>query len=317
MTYRHRTSTLLAIALSLTAPRSAVAQSASSPETQKLTGYEVTQITGLPQAKPNIKGRLTMPEKHVIFTNSEFTADIPFARITSVSIGNERMETGGKTGRILRTIIPYGGGIAVATVTQKAVDLLTIEYLDLQGGYHGAVFFVPKLSAKALTDRMSSQLLTTAPQISRLCESGPARSSSVIVEPIVTRGVELPAEYRVLLYEGLIHELRDNPSPDTYIRGGSSDAGSGCSSMKLQITVTGFKKGNQALRASTGPIGLFVGKTSVSYHVELTAADGHSVLAKDMTNSKRMDTESLDVAKSVAKAVAKRLHRLPTQQSAS
>ena len=69
--------------------------------------------------------------------------------------------------------------------------------------------------------------------------------------------------------------------------------------------------------ASTGPIGLFVGKTSVSYHVELTAADGHSVLAKDMTNSKRMDTESLDVAKSVAKAVAKRLHRLPTQQSAS
>ena len=317
MNHQRSNVTLLASALCLLSGMTALAQSANHGQRLNPAEYEVTQIAGLPDAKPNIKGQLTMSDTNLRFMSPEFKEEIGFNRMTSVSIGDERIETGGKTGRIVRTVIPFGGGLAVATITQKSVDLLTIEYKDLKGGYRGVVFFVPKSAAKVLSDRLTSQLSTTVPQQPQPCEGGSSSPTSVVVEPIATSGVEIPAEYRVLLYEGLVSELSASTTAATYLRAGSFDAGAGCSAMKLKITVTGFKKGNQAVRASTGPIGLFVGKTSVSFHVELTAADGHSVLTKDMTNSKRMDTESLDLAKSVAKSVSKRIRRLPAEKVAS
>ena len=277
----------------------------------------MTQITGLPDAKPNIKGRLTLSDTELLFTNPEFKAQIPFARMTNVSIGSERIETGGTTGLIMRKVIPYGGGMALAAVTQKSADLLTIEYVDVAGRDHGVVFFVPKSSAQALSDRMSPQLSQTTRPLPHACVEGASSPTSVVVEPIVSRGLELPAEYRVLLYEGLIAELRDSKGPLTYTRAGTSDDEASCSGNKLQVTVTGFNKGNRALRASTGPIGFFLGKTSISFHVEVTAADGNSVLSQDMTSSKRTDAESLGVARSVAKAVSKKIRKLPATKSAS
>jgi len=296
---------------------SALAQSDPLGETPNPTGYDVTQIMGLPDAKPNIKGRLDLSDTELLFTNPDFKAEIPFTRITSVSIGTERIETGGTTGLIMRKVIPYGGGMALATVTQKSADLLTIEYLDLEGRDHGVVFFVPKSSAKALSDHMSPELSHATPLVPRACVEGPSSPTSVIVEPIASGGLELPAEYRVLLYEGLVTELRDSKTALTYNRASSFDSAPSCSGMKLKITVTDFNKGNRALRASTGPIGLFVGKTSISFHVELTGADGRSVLSEDMTSSKRMDTESLGVAKSAAKAVSRKIRKLPYTKSAS
>ena len=277
----------------------------------------MTQITGLPDAKPNIKGRLTLSDTELLFTNPDFKAQVPFTRMTNVSIGSERIETGGTTGLIMRKVIPYGGGMALAAVTQKSAELLTIEYVDVAGRDHGVVFFVPNSSAQALSDRMSPQLSRTTPPLPHACVEGASSPTSVVVEPIASRGLELPAEYRVVLYEGLIAELRDSKGPLTYTRASKSDAAPSCLGMKLQITVTAFNKGNRALRASTGPIGLFVGKTSISFHVELTAAGGYSALSEDMTNSKRMDTESLGVAKSVAKAVSKKIRKLPATKFTS
>ncbi len=274
----------------------------------------MTQIMGLPDAKPNIRGQLTLSDTELSFRNPDFRAEIPFALMVKVSIGSERIETGGTTGQIMRKVIPYGGGMALATVTQKSADLLTIEYLDMEGRDHGVVFFVPKSAAKTLSDQISPQLSRTKPPLPPACVEGPSSPTSVVVEPITSRGLELPAEYRVLLYEGLIDELRDSKSALTYSRASNFNDAANCSGIKLKITVTGFNKGNRALRASTGPIGLFVGKTSISFHVELTAADGRSVLSEDMSNSKRMDTESLGVAKSVAKAVSKKIRKLPAMK---
>ena len=263
--------------------------------------YEATQITGLPDAKQNLKGQLHLSAMNLLFTSPEFRAEIPFTHIKSVSIGNERIETGGKVGLVARKVIPYGGGLALATITQKSVDLLTVDYFDTEGRDHGAVFFMPKLSAKIFIDQLEPQLSTIARPGITGCEGRPSSPSSVVVEPIASSGVELPAEYRVVLYESIIRELHDKTSGESYVRSGSSYTGASCPGMTLRITVTGFSKGNQVLRAATGPIGLFVGKTSVSFHVELTAADGHSVLSENMTKSMRMHTESLVVAK-VAKA---------------
>ena len=293
----------------------ALARSATKGQTSDTSAYEATQVMGLPDAKPSIKGQLTLSNTELQFANQDFTGQIPFIRITSVSVGNQRVETGGKTGSIARKVIPYGGGMALATITQKSVDLFTIEYVDPKGGYHGAVFFMPKASAQVLSDRMASRLSTVAPRQAESCAEGSSNPSAVVLEPIASGAVSLPAEYRVLLYEGLFNELRDSAPAAAYVRAGSADAS--CSGMKLKITVTDFKKGNQVLRAETGPIGLFVGKTSVSFHVELTAADGHRVLAEDMTSSKRMDSDSLGVAKSVAKAVSKKIRKLPAAKSAS
>ncbi len=308
--------TLFAIALPLMPSMTTLAQSEIPGSTLGQTAYEATQIAGLSDAKPNTKGQLTLTATGLSFTNSHFKTEIPFTRITSTSSGVVRVETGGKTGQIARAVIPYGGGLAVATVTQKSVDLLTIEYLDLTGGYHGAVFYVPSASAQTLNGRISRQLSAYTSRSLQSCEAGPRASNSVVIEPIEASAVELPAEYRVLLYEGIVDQLRDRDTPYSYFRAGSLE-GLSCPAMKLRITVTDFVKGSQALRAETGPLGMFVGKTSVSVHIELTAYDGHSLLSTDMTNSKRMDTASLGVATSVAKAVSKKIRKMSTGRSAS
>ncbi len=289
----------------------------NSEGTSDRTGYEATQITGLPDAGENLKGQLLLSATKVLFVSPELKAEIPFTLIKSVSIGNERIETGGKVGFVARKVIPYGGGLALATITQTSVDLLTIEYLDPEGKDHGAVFFMPKLSARIFIAQLAPQLSTKVRPGITGCDGRLSSPTSVVVEPIASSGVELPAEYRVVLYEGIIRELHDKASGESYLRSGSFYTGAGCPRMTLRITVTGFSKGNQVLRAATGPIGLFVGKTSVSFHVELTAKDGHSLLSENITKSMRMDTESLGVAKSVAKAIYKKIHKLPLSPSAS
>jgi len=43
----------------------------------------------------------------------------------------------------MRMAVPYGGGAAFATFMNHQRDMLTVEFVDNRGGYHGSVFFLP------------------------------------------------------------------------------------------------------------------------------------------------------------------------------
>ena len=277
---------------------------------------KVTHIAGLPDTKPNVKGLLALDREGLIFSNSTIHASIPVNRIEAVSVGDERSEPGGKPGAIARKAIPYGGGAALGAIQNKTVDILTIEYLDAHEGYHGAVFVLPKKQAADIQRRLTASM--KPPPKTNAASCGAERTpDSVLVAPIKLTGVELPAEYRVLLYEQLMTELRQNHVSNVYLRAGDVSAGSGCTAMTLSVDVNAFKKGNAALRGSTGPFGMFIGTTSIGYTVNLTDHSQKVLFEAHMKEKHRLDTESLRLAQDVAKSVSSRLNKEMKSTSSS
>jgi hypothetical protein len=108
----------------------------------------------------------------------------------------------------------------------------------------------------------------------------------------------------------LITELRKSYMGGTVLR--VRDQAAGCPAETLHVSVSGFKKGNEKLRSSTGPVGLFVGGTSVAFSARLVDQAGTVVFEKTLKNSKHGDSDSLGVAHDVAQSVSKRLVKSKT-----
>jgi hypothetical protein len=282
---------------------------------------DAIHIAGLPDVRTNLKGNLTLTRESLVFTAKDTNEALPRARIVNVFIGDQRALPWGTTGSVMRATIPLafiplgpigglagaGGQAAVGALTNKKVDLLTVEFIDGHDGYHGAVFQLPSQQADRIRDQLTANVTASMEPPAPLCTNAGAQPRSVVLAPIAMSGVELPAEYRVLLYEQLVKQLKARQPAYTFLRAGDRAAGAGCTALTLRITVKDFKKGNRAVRASAGPLGFFLGTTSLSFNVSLQDSRGASVLAKEIRKSKRGDSDSLGITDNVAKDVAKRL----------
>ena len=265
----------------------------------------VTYVAGLGDLKQHTSGSLRITADNLVFSTHDAHEQISLKQITSVSIGDERVATGGAAGKVGRKIPLYGIGFATGVVTSKKVDVLTIEYQDVQAGYHGAVFEVPKSQAGIAQQQLAAFAASPHQDADALSCHEPATSNVLLIAPIDESGLQLPAEYRVLLYEQLVTELRKSYTGGTVVRVG--DQAAGCPAETLHISVSAFKKGNEKLRSATGPVGLFVGRTSVAFSVRLTDQAGAVVFEKSLKSNKHDDSDSLGVARSAAKSVSKRL----------
>jgi hypothetical protein len=280
--------------------------------------HHVIHVAGLVEVQANATGDLTLSPEELTFSNNNVSTSIPRDRIVNVFAGDQRTEPWGTTGKIARKIIPYGGGAALGAATSRKVDLLTVEYRDVHDAYHGVVFVLPGHKAAAVRDQILAGLTPPVEQPASSCaEPVPG---SVLVSPIQVRGIELPAEYRILLYEQMIKELKIKRPEDKILRAGDRSLGPGCAAWSLDITVTDFKKGNRAVRASTGPLGFFLGTTSLTFDVRLKDVYDKTVFDAEIKKSDRTDSESLGLADTIAKTVAKRLDKAtenPTVQIAA
>ena len=276
---------------------------------------DAIHVAGLPDVKTNLKGNLTLTPESLVFTAKDTNEALPRARIVNVFIGDQRALPWGTAGTVVRGAIPLafiplgpiGGQAAVGALTNKKVDLLTVEFIDGHDGYHGAVFQLPSQQADKIRDQLATSVTASTEPPAPVCTDTGAQPRSVVLASIALSGVELPAEYRVLLYEQLVKQLRARQPAYTFLRAGDRAAGAGCTALTLRITVKDFKKGNRVVRASAGPLGFFLGTTSLSFNVTLQDSHGASVLAKEIKKSKRGDSDSLGIADNVAKDVAKRL----------
>ena len=288
------------------------------------TSDAAVHIAGLPDVHRNLKGGLALTPDALIFTAKDTSGSIPRARIINVSIGDEEALAGGRKGILARMAIPAAfiplgplGGLAGAgseaafvAVTKKKVDLLTVEFTDVRQGYHGVVFELPSQQAAGLRDQLAATVEPPKERPIPACTQSSREMQRVLVAPITANGVELPAEYRVLLYEELFGELKhlETKRPDVgFVRAGDHAASDGCAGLSLQVTVNDFKKGNRALRAATGPVGFFVGGTSLYFDISLKGAKGESIVDLQKKKTKRGDSESLSVTDNVAKDIAKRV----------
>ena len=133
-------------ALWLSASVAALAQgTAPALKANQPFSIRATHVVGLPNTKNNCKGTLSAQDNVLRFQQSGKTvAQVDIASVRKVSLGEESMQVGGLPMKIGKAAAPFGGGRVVSLFAHKKYDTLTLEYVDGDGGVHGAIFQIAK-----------------------------------------------------------------------------------------------------------------------------------------------------------------------------
>lgn len=149
------------------------------------------------------------------------------------------------------------------------------------------------------------------------CSDHVQDSTAVRLEPIqVEAGSSIPEEDRALLYEDLIQKLQAEKTISAVYRTGDVRSVARCAGSDITLRVGKFEKGNQAIRASVGTLGYFLGKTTIKYHLAVMGQNGALLIDKDMKKTEGNDHDSLDIAMSVSRNVVKKLMQSKGHSSA-
>ena len=278
-----------------------------SPATSWSSTHAV-HVMGMPDARPKESGTLTITPHRLTFSGKSSTSTIPFPSIVALSAGDERVELWGIKGRLMRMAIPDGGGVALASVMHRKRDLLTVEFVDSQGGYHGSIFYLRGGEAVQALHSITLQPGARREIQAASCSSENVRPYSVEIKPLTANTVvgssDLPPAYRVLLYERILDRMHKLPETEVH-RDGVAEGPAACAQYTMRFTVSAFKAGSQVKRASLGPVGMFVGVTQITLRLEVSDTHGVVIFSDQVKASQRGESESINVIDSLAKHVAK------------
>jgi hypothetical protein len=138
-----------ALALTQQATTAQASQSASMPN--------VKCVIGLENIKPNTRGTLSVLPSGLEFATSKTKANISTVSIQDIYTGQEsRQDVSGPAGTLAKAGIPYGGGRFVSLFSHK-VEVLTVEYVDANGGFHGTIFVLAPGKASVVKDQLVAQ----------------------------------------------------------------------------------------------------------------------------------------------------------------
>lgn len=298
------------------------AQTANSDSTTSLTpanpiavhvapwaAENVQHAYGLPEMKSNVQGRLELTNTGLNFHANEREYIIPWADTIAVSHGVERVERWGTKGRLLRMAIPDGGGLAAAGFMHHNITELTVEFRDVRGAYHGAVFLLSEKDATHVLEvysrdvqplKTETESTPTSPVGACARTSGP---KSVLVFLPKWNNVDVPAAYRAMVYEHLVDRMQHVKGVVRVIREG--ETATVCPDYSVTTSIMSFRPGNQVMRAMTGPVGLFVGTTQLTFQVTVKNAAGTLNTVQDFKANVRGEGESKNIADGVGKKIAK------------
>ena len=133
-------------ALSLCSGSGALAQSPAAPvNTSAPFSIRGTHLLGLPNTKHNCNGTLSIQDSVLQFQpNGKPGVQVNMASVLNLSLGDESKQVGGLPMKLGKAAAPYGGGRVVSLFAHKKYDTLTLEYVDSNGGVHGAIFQLKK-----------------------------------------------------------------------------------------------------------------------------------------------------------------------------
>jgi hypothetical protein len=110
---------------------------------------QATHLLGFRNTKNNCKGILSIQNNELRFQQSgEPVAEVDIASIRHVFLGEESMQVGGVPMKIGKAAAPFGGGRVVSLFAHAKYDTLALEYVDSNGGVHGALFQLKKGQAE-------------------------------------------------------------------------------------------------------------------------------------------------------------------------
>jgi len=138
--------------------RSAFSQQLATPQASQTTSVpHVKCVIGLENIRPNMKGTLSLLPNGLEFATGKNKVDISTASIQDIFTGQEsRQDVSGPAGTVAKAGIPYGGGRIVSLFSHN-VEVLTVEYVDSNGGFHGTVFVLSPGKATVLKNQLVAQ----------------------------------------------------------------------------------------------------------------------------------------------------------------
>lgn len=151
--WRYRPITTLLI-LAIACAATAFAEDASQPRNSPV-GIRATHLLGFEGAKNNANGTLTVAADALRFqTEGKPAAKVKIACVQDVFLGDESKQVGGLPITLGKAAVPFGGGRAVSLFAHKKYDTLTLEYVDANGGVHGAIFELNKGQGEVLRNEL-------------------------------------------------------------------------------------------------------------------------------------------------------------------
>lgn len=118
----------------------------------------VTHILGLEGISRNATGDLSIQGDALRFQKTQgFHAQIAIGSIQNLTIGEQDKQVGGVPMTLARSATPYGGGRVVALFSHKKFETVTLEYLDSNGGFHGAIFQLNRGQAQILVSELQAK----------------------------------------------------------------------------------------------------------------------------------------------------------------
>jgi hypothetical protein len=140
---RHRSATTFLI-LTIACAAAAFGEDVNQPKNSPVS-IRVTHLLGFEGAPNNANGTLTIATDALRFQREGKPAvEVKIVSVQDIFLGDESRQVGGLPMTLGKAAVPFGGGRAVSLFAHKKYDTLTLEYIDANGGFHGAIFQLGK-----------------------------------------------------------------------------------------------------------------------------------------------------------------------------
>ncbi|MGD1094553.1 MAG: hypothetical protein ABSB35_21490 [Bryobacteraceae bacterium] len=287
----------------------------------------VTHVLGFEGIPGNANGDLSINGDILRFQKAEGSStQIRVSSIRDVALAEQDKEVGGTPMTLGEAATPFGGGRVIAFFAHKKYDIVTVEYCDPAGGFHGALFQMNKGQGQVLRqallpggahvsrseDRAVPAPLAASPNVL------PAQAStgpwSIQIDQVDPGNVNIEPAFRIAIYENLVDALTKTKQFKEVLRSGDRNIDSLSDVLILKTTVEAYTPGSETRRAVT----TLSGATKLRVRSQLCTRDGNVVRETLVDGNVRFFGSNLRATHNLARNVADRIqHTLPVPDTSA
>src|SRR6266436_2360267 len=120
-----------------------------------------THLLGFANARNNSTGTLSVQDDSLQFQqNGKPGAQVKIGSVRDVFLGGESKQVGGLPMTLGKAAAPFGGGRVVRLFAHKKYDTASHEYVDADGGIHGAIFQLKKGQSESVKNELMAHGVT-------------------------------------------------------------------------------------------------------------------------------------------------------------
>jgi hypothetical protein len=279
-----------------------------------------TYLLGLENAKSNGKGTLSIQDNALQFQQGGKPAiQVKITSVRNVFLGGESQQVGGLPMTLGKAAAPYEAGRVLSLFTHKKYDTLTVEYVDSDGGIHGAIFQLGKGQGELVSHQLAARGVSPRPRDDEPTKQSNAEVTrekavnssdgsvgsttqwSVQVERVDPQDLDLAHSFQVAIYENLLQELNKANRFHQVFRDGDRKAGEVPKLLVLKTTVEKYTPGSETRRAVT----TVSGATKLTVRNQLLTREGKTVLECTVNGNVRFFGSNLRATHNLARNIAK------------